>query len=65
MQDLLRLRIGDLKDDAARAADYIGVSLSDLTRMALREKVEQIQARQAAQVTRPDEAGPPATEGAA
>lgn len=45
MKDLLRLRIGDLKTEAAEVAEFVGVSLSDLTRMALREKIEKEQPR--------------------
>lgn len=41
MEDILRLRIGDLKEEAEETAKFIGVSVSALTRMALRNFIEE------------------------
>lgn len=40
MEDVLRMRIGDLKEEAADLAEFLGVSLSALARLSLREKIE-------------------------
>lgn len=40
MNDILRLRIGHLKDEAEKTAEFVGVSVSALTRMALRDRIE-------------------------
>lgn len=40
MNDMLRLRIGELKEEAEETAKFVGVSVSALTRMALRDRIE-------------------------
>lgn len=40
MKHMLRLRIGELKEEAEETAEFVGVSVSALTRMALRDRIE-------------------------